>query len=95
MNKDIKGNILHAITVVILFVIVLCGIIVAYPAWRRGCALKRQDAELSARIDQKKAEIAQLKEFQRRFKTDPNFVEMIARRNRRVYPGEYVFIFDD
>lgn len=95
MDLDFKGNFLHGVTIVILVVIVFGGMILAYPAWRQGRDLKRRDAELAARIDQKKAEIVQLMECQRRFRTDPGFVEAIARRNRRVFPGEYVFIFDD
>ena len=33
-------------------------------------------------------------ENQRRFKTDADFVERIARQNHRVFPGDLVFIFD-
>lgn len=95
MSEDFRGDILHVVTVVILVVVVLGGLVLAYPTWRRSQDLKRQDAALRERIDRKKAEIAKLEEHQRRFKTDPDFVEMIARRNRHVYPGEYVFIFDD
>ena len=71
------------------------GLFMAYPSFRRGQALKRQDAELQDRIDAKKREIAALIENQRRFKTDADFVETIARQNRRVFPGELVFIFED
>ena len=46
-------------------------------------------------IEAKKAEIAELKDQQRRLSADRGFVEKLARRNRRVYPGELVFIFDD
>ena len=35
------------------------------------------------------------REKQRRFNTDREFVESLARQNRRVYPGELVFIFDE
>ena len=47
------------------------------------------------RIEEKKREIAKLIDYQKRFKTDPDLVERIARQNGRVYPGELVFIFDD
>ena len=50
--------------------------------------------ELQERIDRKKREIAELVENQRRFKTDADFVEKIARQNHRVLPGELVFIFE-
>jgi cell division protein FtsB len=71
------------------------GLLVAWPSYRRGQALRRQDAELSERIEAKRAEIAQLVENQRRFKTDADFVEHIARQHRRVFPGELVFIFNE
>ena len=50
---------------------------------------------IEAELEEKKKEIARLVENQRRFRTDPDFVEAIARRNRRVFPGELVFIFED
>jgi ABC-type amino acid transport substrate-binding protein len=46
-------------------------------------------------IEEKKAEIAAIREKQRRFNSDREFVEALARQNRRVYPGELVFIFDE
>ena len=47
------------------------------------------------RIEQKRRDIAALIENQRRFRTDPDFVEHIARQNRRVFPGELVFVFKE
>ena len=38
---------------------------------------------------------AELVEKQRRFQTDREFVESIARQNHRVYPGELVFLFPE
>jgi cell division protein FtsB len=69
--------------------------VMVYPTYRRGQALKAQNAELQSRIDGKKREIAQLEENQRRFRTDADFVESIARQNRRVFPGELVFVFGE
>ena len=65
-----------------------------YPNYRRAESLKRQNTELQQTIDRKKKEIAELRENQRRFRTDPDFVELIARQNRRVFPGELVFTFE-
>ena len=42
-----------------------------------------------------KIEIAKLLDNQRRFRTDPDFVEHIARQNHRVFPGELVFMFNE
>ena len=95
MKENLTGKFLHLFTIVVLAVIVVGGAAFAYPSWRRGQALKVQEAELRGLIEEKKREIAQLVENQRRFRTDPDFVEAIARRNRRVFPGELVFIFED
>ncbi len=95
MKEGLTGKCLRVFTLVLLALIVAGGAALAYPSWRRGRALCRQEAELRGLIEEKKREIAQLVENQRRFKTDPDFVEAIARRNRRVFPGELVFIFED
>lgn len=79
----------------IIAVIILGGAAVAYPTWRQSIELKNQERDINTRIEEKKQEIAHLIENQRRFRTDPDFVESIARRNRRVFPGELVFIFED
>ena len=71
------------------------GLLVAWPTYRRGQSLRRADAELTDRIEAKRAEIAKLIDNQRRFKTDPDFVEHIARQNHRVFPGELVFMFNE
>jgi len=95
MTDGFKESFLHWFTIVLLAAVVVGGVAMAYPSYLRGQELKRQEADLKARIEAKKAEIAKLQEYQRRFRTDPDFVETIARQNRRVFPGELVFIFDD
>ena len=95
MRDGTKERIFHYFTLVILAVIVIGGLSVAYPQWRQRESLKRQDTELRRQIEAKNREISQLKKNQRRFQTDPDFVEAIARKNRRVFPGELVFIFED
>lgn len=69
--------------------------LVTFPKYQRSCELKKRAAELEEVIEKKKREIAELKDFQQRFRTDPDFVEKIARQNHRVYPGELVFVFVD
>lgn len=69
--------------------------LVTFPKYQRGTELKKRTAELELTIEKKKREILELKEFQQRFRTDPDFVEKIARQNHRVYPGELVFVFVD
>jgi len=94
MKEGIRDRIFRVFTVIIVLVIFAGGLFSAWPAYVRGRSLKIQDAELARRIDEKKREIAKLIENQQRFRTDRDFVETIARENRRVFPGELVFIFE-
>ena len=94
MNEGLKDKIARHLTYAALLLIVVGGTVMMYPNYRRSEALKRQNAELQERIDEKKREIAQLMDYQRRFRTDADFVETIARQNHRVFPGELVFIFE-
>ena len=81
---------------IVLFVgIVAAGAVASYPRYTRMKGLSQQKARVLQLVEEKKSEIAELKEQQRRFSVDRGFVEKLARRNRRVYPGELVFIFDD
>lgn len=94
MNETFKEKALSFLTAGVLLLIVVGGLVVIYPNYRRSESLKRQNAELQERIERKKAEIARLKENQERFRRDRDFVELIARQDRRVFPGELVFTFD-
>ena len=95
MKDGFKETLWRMLTMSLIAVILAIGAFSVWPTYSNGLALKRQDAELSRRIEEKKREIAKLIEYQKRFKTDPDLVERIARQNGRVYPGELVFIFDE
>ena len=95
MTDGLKEKVAKIVTISLLAIIGSLGALSVWPTYLRGQSLKRQDAELTRRIEEKKREIARLIDFQKRFKTDPDLVERIARQNGRVYPGELVFIFED
>ena len=95
MTDGFKDKFAKILTLTLLGVIFVVGALSVWPTYLRGRSLKRQDAELARRIEEKKREIATLIEYQRRFRTDADFVEQIARRNNRVFPGELVFVFED
>ena len=94
MSGNLKDKIARILTVAVLLLIVVGGLVMMYPNYRRSESLKAQNAELQERIDAKNREIAHLKECQRRFRADADFVEAIARQNNRVFPGELVFMFE-
>lgn len=95
MKDEVKGKFLNWFSTIMISVVIVGGLLMAYPNFRCGQDLRRKEAELKRSIEEKKREIAKLTEYQRRFRNDPDFVEAIARQNRRVYPGELVFIFED
>lgn len=94
MSESLRDKVVRYLTYFVLLLIAVGGAMMMYPDYLRREKLKRTNAELQERIDRKKREIAELVENQRRFKTDADFVEKIARQNHRVLPGELVFIFE-
>jgi cell division protein FtsB len=70
------------------------GVAKLAPKYRQFVSLRGQVAEREAKIAECRRKTAEINEMQRRFETDSEFVESIARQNHRVYPGEIVFVFD-
>ena len=85
MTEGFKDKVAKTVTVALIVVIGVGGAVSVWPTYLRGKELKRQDAELTQRIEEKKREIAKLIENQNRFRSDRDFVEQIARRNGRVF----------
>ena len=94
MSEGLREKFVNGLTVLVFVLILVGGLVMTYPNIRANLSLRQENAELQERIDRKKAEIATLKDNQRRFRQDADFVELIARQNNRVFPGEYVFVFD-
>jgi len=80
--------------IIALVLVVTAGLVTIPPKVAQLRGMERQRNDLLRRIDHKNVEIKVLKEKQQRFKSDPEFVEHIARQNKRVRPGELVFVFD-
>ena len=95
MQEGLNERLFRMFMMGLVLAIIVVGLVVAWPSYMRGRSLKQQELEMQAQIEAKKLEIAQLVENQRRFKTDRDFVEAIARQNKRVFPGELVFIFEE
>jgi len=82
-------------TLLIAFAIVVAGgVFILPPKVAQMARLERQRNELLRKIEHKTREIEGLKNKQQRFSSDPEFVEYVARQNRRVRPNELVFVFD-
>ena len=79
----------------ILVVLVLgFGVAKLVPKYRQFVSLRGQVAERERKIAVCREKIAEVNEMQRRFASDSEFVEAVARQNHRVYPGEIVFVFE-
>ena len=74
--------------------IVVAGVCFCLPKLDKAQGLASERDRIMQRISARQAEIDAMRENQRRFKTDREFVEMLARRNHRLFPGEVVFVFD-
>ena len=80
---------------VVFGAIVATGLVITFPKYRQATGLEQTKADLERRINLKNEEIASVREKQNRFRTDREFVEGLARENRRVFPGELVFVFEN
>ena len=75
--------------------VIVAGVMMSYPKYRQAQGLSAERDQLRRRIEEKKREIAAIRDKQRRFTGDREFVEALARENRRVFPNELVFVFED
>lgn len=95
MREETKDKLYSCMILVIVLSVLGAGLVHVAPVFKRYCELKKQVREREAAMAETERRIVELGEMQRRFSTDREFVESIARQNRRVYPGEIVFVFDE
>lgn len=95
MKNNLIDKLFQGLFIAVFVAIVATGLMITLPKYRQAEGLDRTCADLQHRIDLKKKEIAAVKDKQLRFKTDREFVEGLARENRRAFPGEIVFTFED
>lgn len=81
--------------VLALAIVAAGGLFVLPPKVAQLRRLEKQRDELMRRVEFKAREIDALKAKQQRFASDPEFVEHVARQNKRVRPNELVFVFDN
>lgn len=88
----------RAVTAIICFftfAVLIGAFIVVRPKILQAEDLAAERDRIRKCIEEKRAAIQEIKDKQNRFNTDREFVESLARQNRRVFPGELVFVFDD
>ncbi|MBQ6103368.1 MAG: septum formation initiator family protein [Kiritimatiellae bacterium] len=74
---------------------VAAAVTVFGPMLAKNSAQARERDRLRAENDRIEREVAELRRKQNEFETDPEYVELTARRENRVRPGETVFDFGD
>lgn len=95
MKENTKDKIYTVFTIVVILIVLAVGIFNWLPVLRQYFGLKEKDAALTARIEAVNRENAEYNERIRRFKTQPEQVESVARQDNRVYPGEVVYLFPE
>ena len=93
MGKIID-KLIQAFFVAAFIAIVVTGVVLTYPKYTRARDLENELMSVKMRTEEKSREISVLRENRNRFSKDREFVEALARENRRVSPGEIVFVFD-
>ena len=81
--------------IVAFVAVIVTGGVMSYPKYRQAQGLSAERDQIRRRIEDNIREISAIRDKQRRFTTDREFVEALARENRRVFPNELVFVFED
>lgn len=94
MGTSVSGKIVMGLSVAGILFLIGLSIRVDVPLLQRYQHAKTQRADLHHQNARLKENLVELRTNQERFRTDPEFVARLARKNRRLIPGEIVFVFD-
>lgn len=95
MTVSKRGKFCQILVIGLIFALICVNIFVYLPNYNQVSALREREAELVRRIEENNRLISEYADKQHRITFDKEFVESLARKDRRVYPGELVFVFDD
>jgi Tfp pilus assembly protein PilO len=88
-------KIITKVAVSAAFAIVIAGgLFILPPKIQNMQNLETLRNEMKRKIAYKEKEIETLKLRQQRFSTDSEFVELIARQNKRIRPNELIFVIE-
>ncbi len=80
----------------LFILIIIIGIVVLFlPKFRNIRELQRRNSALETENKNIEQEIKELRLKRERFKTEPEFIESVARESGRVKPDEVIFKFTD
>ncbi len=94
MPVNVGKTVLSIVFWTVAAIIVVAGAAMIQPRFRNARMLAARRAELERGNLAQQQQLAAVQRKQARFRDDPEFVEHVARQNRRARPGEIVFIFD-
>ncbi|MFU8779682.1 MAG: FtsB family cell division protein [Kiritimatiellia bacterium] len=89
-------QIISRVSLIVIAVAILTAFaLFLIPLMREANGLRAEKAALEEEIARKEERIRELKSFQERFVTDPEFVEQTARQMGLVAPGETIYEFNN
>ena len=94
MGSSVSSKITAWVASILIVIAIGCAISVDVPLFQRYNRAKEQRSELCEENAQLNEKLEKLQSDQERFRTDPEFVEHLARKNHRLRPGEILFVFD-
>lgn len=85
----------YRFTLSVIYILIVVGAtLVLVPKYRQLVHLRTERERLAKENEQTEMLIAEVRARQQRFASDPQFVERIAHRNRRLRPNETVFVIE-
>ncbi len=93
MPLSVGKTVVNIVYSVVLGIILVTGFIVLVPRFQNYRLLSGKRSELERINLALQQDLSHTQRMQRRFLDDPEFVERVARENKRVRPGEITFIF--
>ena len=94
MPSSVEKTVLNYVFWMVIILILVAGSAMLAPRFHNCRMLGARRAELERENLAQQQTLADLQRMQGRFRDDPEFVEHVARQNRRARPGEVVFLFD-
>ncbi len=93
MTGSIGSRILSVVSVAALSLTAFCAFRLNEPQYKAYREAMVHRTRLQAANSAKNEELSELRRDQDRFATDEEFVIRVARKNRKLFPGEILFVF--
>ncbi len=95
MDKGLKLLITYSLPMTAFFIALFILLRYTVPAYQDLEIMRKQQVKFDTILQEKEIELQKLKKNARRFETSAEFVEQLARQNKRVQKDEVIFVFDE